>query len=175
LKLENNFGLLIVVLSATGSITVAATTEDFSMNRFASYLIAGALVSALALASPALAFRGGGGMGGGGARGVGGMGGGMGMHGMAMHPMGVGPRAGAMSFAAGPMSHAAWGPGWSRSAFAHNSTHFFHHRFFHHRFNRFAFVGIPYAYASYDYCWNRVWTRFGPQWVDVCGNYAYGY
>jgi hypothetical protein len=29
LKLENNFGLLIVVLSATGSITVAATTEDF--------------------------------------------------------------------------------------------------------------------------------------------------
>jgi hypothetical protein len=137
--------------------------EDFSMsNRLASYLIAGALVAALALASPALAFRGGGG--------------GMGMHGMgggmAMHPMGAGPRVGAMSFAAAPMSRAAWGSGWSRSAFSHHA-HFFHHRFFHHRFNRFAFVGAPYFYAGYDECWRQVWTRYGLQWVNACGDYGY--
>jgi hypothetical protein len=179
LKLENNFGLLIVVLSATGSITVAATTEDFSMsNRSANYLIAGALVSALALAPPALAFRGGGGMGMGG--GTHGMGGGMGMRGigmgggMAMHPMGVGPRVGATSFAAAPMSRAAFGPGFSRSAFPHHAN-FFHHRFFHRRFNRFAFVGAPFFYAGYDDCWRQVWTRYGVQWVNACGYFGYGY
>jgi hypothetical protein len=179
LKLENIFGLLIVVHSATGSITVAATTEDFSMsNRFANYLIAGALVSALALASPALAFRGGGGMGGGGAHGVGGMGGGMAMHGMgggmAMHPMGMGPRVGATSFAAAPMSRAAFGPGFSRSAFPHHAN-FLPHRFFHRRFNRFAFVGAPFYYAGYDDCWRQVWTRYGVQWVNACGYFGYGY
>jgi hypothetical protein len=149
--------------------------EDFSMSsRLANYLIAGAFVSALALASPALAFRGGGGMG------MRGMGGGMGMHsmgmggGMAMHPMGAAPRVGAMRFAAAPMSHAAWGPGWSRSAFPHNAR-IFHHRFFHHRFNRFAFVGVPFFYAGYDSCWRQVWTRYGLQWVNACGDYGYGY
>jgi hypothetical protein len=163
LKLENIFGLLIVVHSATGSITVAATTEDFSMsNRFANYLIAGALVSALALASPALAFRGGGGMGMGGGMHVGG---GMGMHGigmgggMAMHP---------------PMSRAAFGPGLSRSAFPHHAN-FLHHRFFHRRFNRFAFVGAPFYYAGYDDCWRQVWTRYGVQLVNACGYFGYGY
>jgi hypothetical protein len=147
-------------------------------NRLANYLFAGALVSALALASPALAFRGGGGMGAG--MGMHGIGGGMGMHsvgmggGMAMHPMGTAPRVGAMRFAAAPMSRAAWGPGWSRSAFPHHA-HFFHHRFFHHRFNRFAFVGVPYFYAGYDDCWRQVWTRYGLQWGNVCGDYGYGY
>jgi hypothetical protein len=159
-------------------------------NRLANYLVAGALVSTLALASPALAFRGGGGMGGG-MHGMGGgmhgMGGGMGMHGigtgrgMAMHPMGVGPRVGATSFAAAPMSRAAFGPGVSRSAFPRHAN-FFHHRFFHHRFNRFAFIGAPFFYggygyyAGYDDCWRQVWTQYGLQWVNACGDYyGYGY
>jgi hypothetical protein len=134
-------------------------------NRLANYFIAGALVSTLALASPALAFRGGGGMGGG--MGMHGMGGGM-----AMHPMGAGPRVGTMSFAAAPMSRAAFGPGFSRSAFPHHA-HFFHNRFFHRRFNRFAFVGAPYFYAGYDDCWRQVWTRYGLQWFNACGYYGY--
>jgi hypothetical protein len=51
---------------------------------------------------------------------------------------------------------------------------FFHHRF-HHRFHRFAFIGVPFAYAAYnyDYCWRRVWTRYGLQWVNVCYDYGY--
>ena len=135
-------------------------------NRLANYVIAGALVSALALASPALAFRGGGGMHG--------MGGGMGMHGMhgggmAGHAMAFAPR-GAASFGAAPISRPGWGSGWSRSAFPHHAR-FFHNRF-HHRFNRFAFFGAPFLYAGYDYCWRQVWTRYGLQWVSVCG---YGY
>ena len=161
-------------------------------NRLANYFIAGGLVSVLALASPALAFRGGGGgggmgMGGGGMHGMGGggmhgMGGGFGMRGMgmggamAMHPMGVGPRVGATRFAAAPISRAAFGPGFSRSAFPHRAN-FFHHRFFRHRFNRFAFFGGPFFYAGYGYddCWRQVWTRFGFQWVNACGYYGYGY
>ena len=135
-------------------------------NRFVNYLIAGALVSALALASPALAFRGGGGMGmGGGMHGMGGQ--------MGMRPMGVGPRVGTTSFAAAPMSRAAFGPGFSRSAFPHHAN-FFHHRFFHRRFNRFAFLGAPF-YAGYDDCWRQVWTRYGVQWVNACGYFGYDY
>jgi hypothetical protein len=57
-------------------------------------------------------------------------------------------------------AHAGISPRFSRFAF--------HHRF-HHRFNRFAFYG---DYAAYDSCWTRVWTSYGPQWVNVCG---YGY
>jgi hypothetical protein len=51
----------------------------------------------------------------------------------------------------------------------------FHHRFFHHRFHRFAFfIGAPYYdYAYYDGCWRQVWTRYGLQWVNVCGDYGY--
>jgi len=30
-----------------------------------------------------------------------------------------------------------------------------------------------FAYAAYDSCWRRVWTPYGLQWVDVCGNYGY--
>ncbi len=132
-------------------------------SRFANCLIAGALASAFALTSPAHAFKGG--MSGG----MHGMGGGM-----AMHSMGVGPRVGAPSFAAVPMSrsawgHSAWGPGFSRSAFPHHA-HFFHH----HRFHRhFAFVGVPFFYAGYDDCWRRVWTRYGLQWVNACAYYGY--
>ena len=52
--------------------------------------------------------------------------------------------------------------------FAHARFH--HGRFFHHR--RFAFFGVPYAYAAYDSCWSRTWTPYGPQWVNVCYNYG---
>jgi hypothetical protein len=163
--------------------------EDSSIsNRLASYFIAGALVSALALASPALAKGGGGGGMGGGGGGMGGgggehgMGGGMGMgaghglsgvtgtHSMGMvgHPMGVAPQMGARSFATMPTSRAAFAPAFSHPAFPHHA--FFHHH--HNRFNRFAYGGGDYFYAGYDDCWRRVWTAYGPQWVNLCD---YGY
>jgi hypothetical protein len=163
-------------------------------NRLASYVIAGALLSALALASPALAKGGGMGMGGGG-HGMGGgmgmghgMGGGMGMGhysgggmgwggrsmGMVGHPSwGVGPHVGTRSLAAMPMSRAALAPQFSRAAFVPHHPFFFHHRF--HRFNRFAFVGGPFFFAGYDGCWRRVWTAWGPQWINVCSDYGWGY
>ena len=138
-----------------------------------SYLVAGALATTLALASPALARGGGGGHGGGGHGGgfggghYGGMGGGGhwggmggGAHFAAAHWGGThwsGMNRG-MRFA-----HAGISPRFSRSAF--------HHRF-HHR--RFAFIGAPYLYASYyDDCWRSVWTRYGLQSVNVCGDYGY--
>jgi hypothetical protein len=158
-------------------------------NKVLSCLIAGALGATLALASPALA-RGGGGGGGmhgggmGGGMHAGGMGGGMHAGGMGggMHVGAIsgGTRFGGMSggrhfsgsrFARAPSAaHAAFSP---RSSFAFRGG--FHHRaFFHHRFHRFAFVGAPYGYASYyDDCWRRVWTRYGLQWVNVCGDYGY--
>jgi hypothetical protein len=80
-------------------------------------------------------------------------------------------------FASAPFAaHAAFP---ARQAFFHDRFHdrffhhcFFHHRFFHHRFHRFAFVGVPFAFAAYDDgCWRRIWTRFGPEWVNVCGDY----
>ena len=108
----------------------------------------------------------------GGAMGIGaghGLGGVMGMHSMgmvgAMHP-GVAPH----GFAAMPMSHAAFShPVFSHPAFPHHA--FFHH---HNRFNRFAYGGGgDYFYAGYDDCWRRVWTAYGPQWVNLCADYGY--
>jgi hypothetical protein len=125
----------------------------------------------------------------------GGVGGGMRFGGMGGGPrfggMGGGPRFGAFGggarfggarfatarFAGAPFAaHAAFAPRFSSFAFRHNAFHhaFFRHRF--HRFNRFAFVGVPFAYASYGYydgCWRNVWTAYGPQWVNVCGDYWY--
>ena len=85
---------------------------------------------------------------------------------------GLGPRTGGM---VGPHfggarffgAHAAFRPqfGFHRP--------FFHHRFFHHRFHRFAFIGVPYYATYYDDCWQRVWTRYGLQWVNVCYDYGY--
>jgi hypothetical protein len=72
-----------------------------------------------------------------------------------------------------PMSRAALAPRFSRAAFVPHHPFFFHHRF--HRFNRFAFVGGSFYYAGYDYCWRRVWTAYGPQWVNLCTDYGYGY
>jgi hypothetical protein len=103
--------------------------------------------------------------------------------GMAGGGMGGGMHAGAMgggmsggrhfsgnSFAAAPFAHPGFSPRSSRFAFRDRDG--FRHRF-HHRFNRFAFVGAPFAYAAYDSCWRRVWTSYGLQWVDVCGDYGY--
>ena len=134
-------------------------------SRLFGYLVAGAFAAAIALAPPVLAF-----------------GGGMGMH--SMGSMGVGMSRGAIgarSFTAmpvsraafAPMSRAALAPRFSRAAFVPHHPFFFHHRF--HRFNRFAFVGGPFFYGGYDDCWRRVWTAYGPQWVNLCADYGYGY
>jgi len=170
-------------------------------NKVLSCLIAGALATTLALASPALARGGGhgGGFGGGhfggGHGGGGGHFGGGGMHfggggghfaaahfgGARWGGMGGGPRFAAAHWGGTHWSgmnrgmhfaHAGFSPRFSRVAF-HDRGHFFHHRF-HHRFHRFAFVGVPYVYASYyDDCWRRAWTRYGLQWVNICGDYGY--
>ena len=34
--------------------------------------------------------------------------------------------------------------------------------------------GAPFAYASYTACWRKVWTGYGPRWVNVC-NLDYPY
>ena len=154
-------------------------------NKLLSGLVAGALATTLVLASPALAGRGGGGMhGGGGGGGMhGGMGGGMhggmggGMHVGGMGGMHGGGMRGGMHFsgsrfAGAHFAHAGFSPRFSGFAFRHGG-HFRHHAFFHHRFHRFAFVGVPFAYASYDSCWRRAWTPYGLQWVNVCGDYGY--
>jgi hypothetical protein len=97
---------------------------------------------------------------------AGGMGGGMHFGGM-----GGGARFSGGRFGGAPFVHAGFSPRFSRVAFA---GHNFHH--FHHRFHRFAFVGAPFAYASYaayDSCWRRAWTPYGLQWVNVCGDYGY--
>jgi hypothetical protein len=127
-------------------------------SKLLSGLVAGALATALVLASPALAFRGGGG---------GGMGGGMHVGGM-----GRGMHFSGSRFAGAHFAHAGFSPRFSGFAFRHGA-HFRHHAFFHHRFHRFAFVGVPFAYASYDSCWRRAWTPYGLQWVNACGYYGY--
>ena len=135
-------------------------------NKLLSCLVAGALSATLALAPPAFA-RGGGGGGGGGH----GMGGGMHAGGMGggMHGGGMG---GGMRFAAmGGGAHFA-GSHFAGPHFAHVGRFGFRDHF-HHRFHRFAFFGAPYAYASYDSCWRRVWTPYGLQWANVCGDYGY--
>jgi hypothetical protein len=136
-------------------------------NKLLSCLIAGALSATLALAPSAFARGGGGGGGGHG----GGMGGGMHAGGMGggMHGGGMG---GGMHFAAmGGGAHFA-GSHFAGPHFAH-AGRFASRDHFHHRFHRFAFFGAPYAYASYDSCWRRVWTPYGLQWANVCGDYGY--
>ena len=136
-------------------------------NKLLSCLVAGALSATLALAPPAFARGGGGGGGGGGHGGGGGMhAGGMGG---GMHAGGMG---GGMHFAAmGGGAHFA-GSHFAGPHFAHAGRFGFRDHF-HHRFHRFAFFGVPYAYASYDSCWRRVWTPYGLQWANVCGDYGY--
>jgi hypothetical protein len=147
LKTLDPLGLLVVFLRRYPSLQF--NHGGIGMNsKLLNCLIAGALSTTLALASPALARGGFGGMGGG-------HGGGMG-----------GTHFSGGRFAGGPFTHAGFSPRFSRVAFRD-------HRFIHHRFHRFAFVGAPFAYAAYDGCWRRVWTPYGLQWVDVCGDYGY--
>ena len=86
----------------------------------------------------------------------------------------------------GPMTHAApmnRAPmtggrvqGWSgRTAWGHDHFHdHFHHRFHNRNFFAFGFGGPIYDYA-YNSCWTQVPTYYGWQWVNVCGDYPYGY
>ena len=146
-------------------------------NKLLKCLTAGAMAVTLALASPVLARGGGGGHGGGGHGGGGGMHGGM--HGGGMHfgGTGGGMRGGGMGFAGSRAGFAGSRFGFAGSRFAGPRfvhARFAHHgRFFHHR--RFAFIGVPYAYAAYDGCWRRTWTPYGLRWVNICGGYGYGY
>ena len=74
-------------------------------------------------------------------------------------------------FAGARFANAAFAPRFAGAAFRHG----FHRPFF-HRFNRFAFVGAPFLYAGYygyDGCWRWGWTPYGPQWINVCGDYWY--
>jgi hypothetical protein len=75
-------------------------------------------------------------------------------------------------FAMAPASRGAFSHGGFSPRFSHFAFHDgrFHHGFFHHRFRRFAFFGAPY-YDDYGYsgCVRQVWTRYGLQWVNVCG------
>jgi hypothetical protein len=132
-------------------------------NKFLSYLVTAALGVMLALASPAFGRGGGGGM----AMGGGGHGGGMGG--------GHGGGMGGGHF--GGMHYGGMGGGHFAGAhFAHAGFHGgFGHRVFDRRLHRFVFIGAPYAYASYDSCYRRVWTPVGLQWVNICGDYNYGY
>jgi hypothetical protein len=103
----------------------------------------------------------------------GGFGGGMRGGGAAFAAMGggghfAGGRFGGPRFVGAP----AIGPRFAGAGF--RGSRFFHHGGFfrHHRFHRFAFIGAPYLYAGYDYgCYRRVWTAYGLQWVNVCGDY----
>jgi len=155
-------------------------------NRVLGCLIAGALATAVALAPPAFARGGGGGGGGGhgGGMGGGGHGGGIGggMHGGGMvggmhaggmmgggahfAAMGAGPHFGGAHFAGAPFAHGGFSPRFSRFGFHDRGR-------FHHRFNSFAFFGGPFVYAAYDGCWRRVWTPYGPQWANLCGDGGY--
>jgi hypothetical protein len=59
-----------------------------------------------------------------------------------------------------------------KSSFVSNRFAFRHHRFFRNRF-AFAFgAAFPYDYydygSYYDNCYERVWTRWGWRWINVC-------
>jgi hypothetical protein len=100
----------------------------------------------------------------------GGMGGGMRAGGMGFAGSRVGFGGSRVGFAGNRFGFAGSrfaGPRFAHAGFAH------HGRFFHHRHHRFAFIGVPYAYAAYDGCWRRTWTPYGLRWVNVCGAYGY--
>jgi hypothetical protein len=143
-------------------------------NKFLSYLVAGALGVTLALASPAFGHgMGGGGGGHGGGMGGGGHGGGMG--GGHFGGMGGGHFAsmGGMHFGGG---HFAGGHSFNHGFSPRFAFHGgFRHRVFDRRHHRFVFIDVPYTYAAYDSCYRRVWTPVGLQWVNICGDYNYGY
>lgn len=141
-------------------------------------LVASVLGTALALA-PAAFGHGGGGGGHGGGGGGGGMGVGGGMGGMggrgAVGGLGgrgvVGGRSvgGAADPRVGGFGRpAVVGQRFGATAWTRAPRYVLHNRVLRHR--RFAFFGAPY-YSYYDSCWQTVWTGFGTQWVNVCGDY----
>ena len=93
------------------------------------------------------------------------------MHASAMHfsGMGGGMHFSGARFAGGRFAHHEFSHRSSRFAFRDRDGFGRHH----HRFHRFAFFGAPYDYASYDSCYRRVWTPYGLQWANVCGDYGY--
>ena len=151
-------------------------------------------VAALGFGSTAMAMHGGGGghgggWGGGGGGGLGGGGfsrarsfGGAGIAGprgamgpMMMHGASMGPMTHAAPMNRAPMTGGRV-QGWSgRTAWGHDHFHdHFHHRF--HNRNFFAVgVGGPIYDYAYNSCWTQVPTYYGWQWVNVCGDYPYGY
>jgi hypothetical protein len=161
LKSSDNFALLTLVFLQRNA-PPQFEMEGRMNKRILTGLMAAVLSTTVALASPALARGGGGhggGHGGGGGWHGGGGGGWHGGGGMRFGAIGGGPRFAGAGFA---------GPRFAHAGFRHG----FHHRF-HHR--RFAFIGAPYLYAGYNYgCLRRVWTAYGPRWVNVC-DYGYGY
>jgi hypothetical protein len=150
-------------------------------------------VAALGLGSAAMAARGGGGGGGGGGHGSGGGGhvggggwggggGGWSGGGRASVAAMPGGSAGPMMIHGGNMDSIRGSPmatapmtsgrvqGWGgRTAWGRDHFHdHFHHRFRNRNFFAFGFGGPIYDYAS---CWSWVPSRFGWQWVNVCGDY----
>jgi hypothetical protein len=175
LKSPGDFALLTSVFAAVDA-PLQQDMEGQMTRKIVTGLLAAVLATTVALASPAFARGGGGGHGGGGHGGFGGGGGwhgGGGMHamggGMRFSGMGGGPRFVGGGFAGPRFARAGFvGPRFAHAGFRHG----FHNRF-HHR--RFAFFGAPYLYAGYNYsCWRRVWTAYGPRWVNYC-DYGYGY
>jgi hypothetical protein len=79
-------------------------------------------------------------------------------------PMTTAPVRGPVQSWNGPRNNFAWG--------MHNHHDHFHHRFHNRNFFAFGFGGPIYDYA-YDSCWSQVPTRYGWQWVYVCGDYGY--
>jgi hypothetical protein len=69
---------------------------------------------------------------------------------------------GGSRFTGASFAHAGISPRFS--SFAHRG------HFADRRFHRFAFVGGPFGY---DDCWRRVWTPYGLQWTNPCGDYDY--
>ena len=65
-------------------------------------------------------------------------------------------RHGMVGHSVGGHPHTMAGPHHGNFAFHHH-----HHGFFH---NRFAFVGVPYAYDYDCYAVRRVWTPWGWSW-----------
>jgi hypothetical protein len=136
-----------------------------------------ALGAAFGFVTPAMAFHGGGGMHGGGFGGMRGGGGFAGMRGGGMFLGNSGFHGGQGSMGAGrgtafaPAIHRFGG---APVGFRHNLA--FRHDFgFPHRHTRnVAFFGAPFFYGDYsDGCWRRVWTSYGWQWANLCGDYGY--
>jgi hypothetical protein len=146
------------------------------------------LGAAFGFVTPVMAFRGGGGFGGMHGGGFGGMHGGGGFAGMHGGGGFAGVRSGGMflgnrGFHGGfqgsmAVRGAAFAPavhrfGGAPVGFRHNLA-FRHVGFRNRHFRNVAFFGAPFFYGGYsDGCWRQVWTSYGWQWANLCGDYGY--